>query len=206
MMTFFIFCAAVGGTILLLQLILMLVGLGGDHDVGVHDGHMDFGDHGIDAGHQGFGDHPMEGDHADQGSSAFFGVLSFRALVAAVTFFGLGGMTAVAAEAPQYVSVVLAGASGAAAMFIVAWLMRLLHSLGEEGNVKIERTVGSAATVYLSIPPKGKGTGKITVRLQDRTMEYQAITQETEELPTGAQVVVVAVVTPDTVEVEALRE
>jgi hypothetical protein len=61
--------------------------------------------------------------------------------------------------------------------------------------------VGKAGAVYLRIPANRSGSGKITLNLQNRTMEYQAVTAG-EAIPTGANIVVVGVVGPDTVEVE----
>jgi hypothetical protein len=52
----------------------------------------------------------------------------------------------------------------------------------------------------LPIPGKKGGIGKVTLNLQNRTVEYQAVTAD-KELPTGSKVVVVAVVSSDTVEV-----
>ena len=62
-------------------------------------------------------------------------------------------------------------------------------------------TVNHNGTVYLRIPAHRAGSGKVTVELRDRTMEYEAITSD-DELLTGAKVVVTGVVGPDTVEVE----
>jgi len=80
-----------------------------------------------------------------------------------------------------------------------------LYSLNAEGNVHIERAVGLPASVYLRIPGKRSGTGKVTVKLQDRTMEYLAMT-EGGALPTGAPVMVVGVIGPDTLEVAPAPE
>ncbi len=211
-------CAVIGGVIMVIQFLLTLSGLGGDHDVGGdHDfgvgGDHDFGvggdhdfaaggDHDFAAG----GDHHLDAVHDHHDTAWFFGVLSFRALVAAVAFFGLGGLAAGSAGLTPYPSFLSAMVAGAAAMIVVAWLMRLLHTLGAEGNVNIEMAVGETATVYLNIPAQREGPGKVTVKVQDRTMEYQAVTSEHEVLKTGSQVRVVSVVTPDTVEVEALSE
>src|SRR5437016_912426 len=85
--TFFLVCAIVGGTLLLCQFLMSLIGFGDHHDAcGDHDFH--------DAG-----GHDAHGDHADHGDQAghhtwFVGVLTFRSIVAAITFFGLGGLTA----------------------------------------------------------------------------------------------------------------
>jgi hypothetical protein len=56
--------------------------------------------------------------------------------------------------------------------------------------------------VYLRVPAAKAGTGKVHLMLQNRTVEYQAVTVGA-ELPTGAPIRVVGVVNSDTVEVEA---
>ncbi len=78
--------------------------------------------------------------------------------------------------------------------------MRTLHQLKSDGTVRIQRAVGQNGTVYLSIPGQRSGAGKVTLCLQNRTVECQAVTPY-QPLPTGSKVVVTAVVGPDTVEV-----
>jgi hypothetical protein len=82
----------------------------------------------------------------------------------------------------------------------VHWMMRTLYNLRASGNVRIDRAVGCAGTVYLNVPGQRGGTGKIHLNLQNRTMEYQALTAG-DALPTGANIVIVGVVNSDTVEV-----
>ena len=182
--TIFIICAAVGGTLLLCQVLLTAVGLGGHHDFFAHGDH-DFGSH--EPGH-------------DHESSWFAGLLTFRTIVAALTFFGLAGLTATAGKAQPPLALAIAAAAGAGALVLVAQMMRALRGLRSDGTVRVERSVGQSGTVYLTIPGHKAGAGKVTLTLQNRTMEYQAITAE-QELPTGAKIVVVSVVGPDTVEV-----
>jgi hypothetical protein len=194
---FYLICAVIGGTILVCQFLMTLAGIG-HHDVAIdHD--MDAGaGHGI--GHEAAHDH----DHADgdpHGGSWFVGMLSFRTIVAAFAFFGVAGKFGTASGFEPTVTIVLAVAAGASAMFLVAWMMRGLYRLRSEGTIRIERSVGAPGTVYLTVPPNRSGTGKVTLHLQDRTMEYQAITAEQSEIPTGTKVVAVAIVGPGTVEV-----
>ena len=59
--------------------------------------------------------------------------------------------------------------------------------------------VGLPATVYVPIPGKRAGVGKVTFRLQDRIVEYQAVTEGADRLATGEKVVVEAIVSADTV-------
>ena len=94
----------------------------------------------------------------------------------------------------------IAAGAGAAAFFLVAWLMQLLSRLNVDGTIRIERAVGSLGTVYLSIPGAKIRRGKVLVNQLNRTVEYKAITSQ-DQLPTGAKIVVVSIVSADTVEV-----
>ena len=184
-------CAIAGGTLLVCQFLLGLLGLGDHHDApGDHDVH-DAGGHDAHGGHD---------DH-DTHNSWLVGVLTFRSLVAALTFFGLAGLAATVnfnQEPPLSLAIALAAAVGA--LFGVAYLMRSLHRLKADGTVRIERAVGQNGTVYLTIPAQKAGVGKVTLSLQNRTVEYQAVTPH-QQLATGSKIVVTAVLGPDTVEV-----
>jgi len=197
MATVFLVCAAAGGTILVLQLLLALVGLGG-HSFDVDVPHDFSGDFHVD--------HPGDVDQAEHGGShgatSLFRILSFRAVVAALTFFGLTGLATQSAGAPTPVVLVVAIAAGIVAMFIVYWMMQGLRELRADGTVRIQGAVGQHGNVYLRIPANRSGGGKIQISLQDRTMEYQAVTSGP-ELPTGAKIVVVGIVNPTTLDVQA---
>lgn len=189
MTTVFMLCAVVGSVIVAVQFLLTLVGFG--HDLGFDgDAHVDI-DHG--------GGDPHGGEHE---GSHFFSVLSFRSVVAAIAVFGLAGLGASTSGWSPYTTLVMALGAGAAALVVVAWTMRLLYGLKDDGTVHIERAVGHSGTVYLTIPGEHHGTGKVLLTLQNRTVECLAVTSKG-SLPTGAPVVVVNVVGPNTVEVEA---
>src|SRR5438270_10932131 len=195
METVYLICAILGGTLMLCQFVLTLVGLGGHHDLG-GDHTSDGGDVQHDLGHY----HHEPGHHEE--SSWFFKLLTFRTIVAALLFFGLAGLAASArvTQGPL-LPLAMAVAAGGAAMAVVAWVMQTLAKLQTDGSVRIERAVGAPATVYLTLPAQNSGAGKVHVKVQNRLMEYQAITSQHQELPTGANVVVVAVVSPSTLEV-----
>lgn len=182
METAFLVCAILGGTLVLLQTIGGLVGLGTDHDF----------DHGTDhdAGH--------DSDHGNW----FLGVLTVRTVTSALLFFGLGGMTARYYGADDTAAFVIALGAGLATLYAMAAAMKALAGLKADGTARVERSVGRAGTVYLRIPAGRSGMGKVHLMLQNRTVEYQAVTGGA-ELPTGTPVKVIAVVNSDTVEVEA---
>ena len=182
MTTFFLVCAALGGGVLVVQLLLGLLGVvdaGGDMDAsGGHDG-----------GH---------GHIASEGLD----LMSVRALSAGVAFFGLGGLTGLATPLGLVAAIPLALIAGTVAMFGTAVAMRWMLGFDDDGTVSIHGAVGATGTVYLTIPGERKGSGKVTLTLQNRIVEYQAITSDA-LLPTGAPIMVVEVVGPDTVHVVA---
>ena len=112
----------------------------------------------------------------------------------------IGDAYMAAAGLPEPIPILAAVVAGASALFVVAWIMKSLQKLRSEGTARIERAVGTTGTVYLSIPGQKSGVGKVHLNLQNRTVEYQAMTAE-QPLPTGAKVVVVKVINSDTVEV-----
>jgi membrane protein implicated in regulation of membrane protease activity len=215
----FVICASVGGTILVLQFVLALIGLGGDalgvetphdigHDVGGMDhdfsaGDADHGDLGHDGGADGHAESPHSGPaHPQHGATSLFRALSLRTVTAALAFFGLAGLAAQAADCPPQTTLLIAVAAGLGAMYAVYAMLRGMVSLRAEGTVRIHHALGKQASVYLRIPGHRQGTGKIQINLQNRTMEYLAVTPG-EAIPTGTAVVVTEVLGSDTVQVEA---
>ncbi|OHB68734.1 MAG: hypothetical protein A2V70_04605 [Planctomycetes bacterium RBG_13_63_9] len=199
MTTVFLVCAAVGGTILVLQFVLSLIGLGGEAlDIDL-PGDVD-ADFDVDADLDFDAD---VGTHADP--SWLFGVISFRTVVAALTFFGLAGLGAQSVEAGTFQTLAVAVLAGLAAMYGVYYLMRCISKLKAEGTARIQRAIGRHGTVYTTIPADESGTGKIQLNLQNRTMEYLALTSG-HALAPGAKVVVTDVITSNTVAVEPVLE
>lgn len=200
MSTMFMVCAVIGGTILVCQFVLMLVGLGGD------DAHFE-AHGGGDAGHALEGlehdvDSPDGHDaHGHHGSTWLFSIISVRTLVAATTFFGIGGLLAESLQAGPPLQLFSGVLLGGAAMISVHKLMGLMHRLSEDGTVRIQRAVGLNGTVYVPIPANKSGSGKIHLNLQNRLMEYAAVTANGEKLTTGSPIVVVGVVGDDILEV-----
>jgi hypothetical protein len=224
MTTVFIVCATLGGTVMVLQFLLALLGLGGHifhadftGDVG-HDFSGGFhGDMGGDLhgdlsggvhGEAGGGLHgeAHSADHADQsaeqhGVTMLFRILTFRTVTAALAFFGLSGLAAESAGISTPGVIAIAIASGAAALAAVYWTMRFLQELWADGTVHIQRALGQHGNAYLHIPGNHAGSGKIQFNLQNRTMEYLAVTSGP-DIPTGTKVVVVGVVNSNTLEVQ----
>ena len=188
----FMICAVVGGTILVCQFLLTVIGLG-EH--GIDSGHDLAHDFAGDAGHDGGIDHAHDGhDTAHQHSTAWlFAVISFRTLVAAVTFFGLVGLAARSMGQGTGVQLVLAVAAGVGAMYGVHWLIRMISRLGEDATMRVKHAVGQEGTVYVPIAGGRSQAGKIQLKLQNRLVEYEAVTSKPDRLATGTKVKVVGI-------------
>ena len=190
METFYLICAGGGGALVICQFVASLLGLASDHDV--------------DTGHDVDSDvHAGDGAHHDQPSNTFLGLLTFRSIAASITFFGLGGLTSHYYEATEGATFLMALVAGVAALYLVATLMKAMHKLKADGTVRIEKAVGQVGRVYLTIPGKKAGSGKVTFNLQNRSVECLAMTAEN-DIATGSTVTVVAVLGPNLVEVSPL--
>lgn len=189
----FLITAIGGGTIMLVQVALTLLGL----DDG--DGHGDIGGHHLDAG-----DAEMDvagaSEHGDVGSH-LFEVLSFRSLVGAATFFGLAGKAARTAGMSEFASVGLATLAGVAALYGVYWIMRQIYRLQTSGNEDIRNALGKRAQVIVAIPAAHSGAGKVHVKMQNRLIEYRAISGDADTLRSGTEVAVLDCIGGDTLEV-----
>jgi hypothetical protein len=187
----YLICAIVGGSLWICMFLMSL--MGGGHEDGGHDASFD--------GHaesHGGADHDVSGH---EGALAWLvGLVTLRSLIAGLTFFGLGGLAAQYADFSKLNSFGVAVACGLGGLIFMGLLMRMLTRLESEGNIRIEGAVGKVGTVYLTIPANKTGAGKVTLKLQHRLVEFQAVSAG-EELPTGREVVVVSVVSPETVEV-----
>lgn len=178
MNTVFLYCAVIGGTILVLQFLLLLFGVGGDTDHG--------GGHGADVGH-------------DQ--AAFLKLFSLQTVATFLTFFGLVGLgTQNLGWSPVTVGATSSFA-GVVALFGVARLMRGLAQLQSHGNVDLRNAVGHDGSVYLRIPAAGHGHGRVLMQVQGRTVECRAVSRAA-EIPTGTAVRVVARTDDDLLVVE----
>ena len=178
MTSFFLTCAALGGGILVVQLLLGMLGV---VDGAVH--------------HEG-----EPAGHGAHDASEGLNLLSVRALSAGLGFFGIGGLLGLATGLGLLAAVPFGLVLGLAATVGTAMITRWMLTLETDGSVEIHGAVGVSGTVYLAIPGERSGTGKVLLNLQNRTVEYQAVTSSG-PLPTGASILVVDVVGPDTVDV-----
>ncbi len=198
METLFLICALFGGTFILCQFVLSLLGLGdAGHTVDVDSDHSGFGQgHASSDAHDGSGNHYV---------TWLFGVISMRTLVAAFTFFGLAGMVANRSGWDPAQQLLFAIPSGAIALFGVHWLMQSFHQLGQNSTLQIQHAVGHHATVSLAIPEGERRVGKVQLEIQGRLEEVTAVAPGTNAIPKGTKVRISGLVSSNVVEIEPIH-
>jgi len=178
-------CFAIPMTVvMLLQLVLMIIGMGFGNDT---DGDLD--DCEVDPN--------TETSPHEAGSSGNASILRIFTIRGIVAFFALGGwagLAALSAGVNPFWAIQISLFVGVCAMLLAAIVIRLALRMQASGNLNLNNAISQAADVYIRIPPARTETGKVTMLLQERFVELDAITDHETALSPGAKVKVVAVV------------
>ena len=163
--------------VLVVQTVLLFFGIGdgGDADI---DTDVDVG--GVDV---------AEAASGDDGLTLF----TVRGIVAMLSVGGWAGVVFVDLGLDPVLSILLAIVCGVAALFLIAYLMKAVLKLQSSGNIQLGYAIGKTGEVYIPVPPKGEGRGKISITVQDRLIEIDAISGGEEGFKTGETVRVVSV-------------
>ncbi len=191
--------------VLIIQSILSLIGLGG-HDADADadtdfdmDADSDFDmdtdadiDTDFDADAHVDMHMDMHGDGHDHTiEAAGFRFFTVRGIVAFFCIFGWSGLAFFASGMQTLFSMLLAVLCGFAAMFIIGLMFYAVKRLQSSGNIQYSNAVGKTAEVYIPIPAKRQGKGKVMVMVQERLVEAEALSDEETMLKTGENVKVV---------------
>ena len=195
-----LYCIAVPATLLFfIQTILAVVGGLGDGGEGVNfsdtsgldlpDG-ADGGTDLSDLSNMDFDD--LAGAHHTDGSgvhdASTLRLLSLQTVVAFLTVFGWSSIVAISTGSDEAISLIVGLALGLLAMFLVAKMVQATRKLAENGTLNPRNAIGESGKVYLPIPPKGQGEGKVMLEVQGQLHEFEAITLGPDTLKTGSMV------------------
>jgi membrane protein implicated in regulation of membrane protease activity len=166
---FFLACAAIGGILFFVRLILQL--FGSDHDM----------------------DSDLELDHGDAGhmdSDTSFRILTLNGLTSFFIMFGLAGLALYKQTAlGTLFSIVGAAGVGVSTVWLLGKIIASAKKLQSSGTIEVVGAIGSEGTVYTTIPASGTGSVQIIVR--DRLREFDAVSHNKEEIRTGERIKVV---------------
>ena len=170
--TFFLVCAALGGGLFLVRLVLQFA---------------------LGAGHGDMHHLPVSDHHDGGDSDSSFKSWSLQGITAFVMMFGLVGH-ALLTQSPAGMGMALAGAvvAGLVSVWIIARIFSLMGKLEGSGTMNLARAVGQTGTVYLSIPADGTGQVQVPVQGSLRTLDAKANAKQ--EFKTGDLIRVTGVV------------
>lgn len=162
-------CAIVGTVVFVVQMVLVLVGMDSiDTDVDFDGADtMDLG-----------------------GGLSLFSIKNF---VNFLVGFGWTGVCLADAIANKWLLGIVAVAVGVAFVYMFFIIKKQTKKLEHNGAFRIEDCVGKTVDVYLRIPGKRKGKGKVQVSLNGSVQEIEAMT-EGDDIASGQKVEVVDVV------------
>lgn len=208
-------CAFIGGAIVVVQLVTAALAMGAGHALHLHHHGGGGGGGGRVVAHRGghhfkalpkggarhTAQHAAASVHSHWAMSLLWGMLNFQALVAGIAVFGLSGLAATAAAFSTVLIVGIGASSAFVMMLAVAAVFSLMANMDSDNTLRIEDAVGAMGTVYLSIPANNEGQGKVTVTLQQRLVEFAAVTKQERALAAGDKIMVINVVGPSVMEV-----
>lgn len=189
--------------ILLIQMIMTIVGMGGDSMDGDIGGDFD-GDMDADIAD---GDGTFEeSGHVYGADYASFDIFTVRSLIAFFTMFGWAGITGVRQEFSTGATILFATGLGLVMMFIISGLIYFISKLADNGTMDIRNALNQVGNVYIPIKANGGNVGKIQVNIQDSLREMQAMTKKDEDLSTGMVVKVTGILSGNILVVEKFNE
>lgn len=168
--------AIVGGTLLLLRMLLLAFGGG------------DFGE-------------DVDGD-VSLDEDVGFKFMSLQGLTSFFMMFGLVGLTMLKADLPVLLTVIGGVAAGAVTVGVIGLIFSQMKRLQTEGTINIRNTIGNEGSVYLTIPKNG--TGQVQVIVQGSLKIFDASSKSKTAIATGEKVRVVDVSGGNTLIVEKI--
>ena len=185
-------------------------------DFDADGGGIDWGD-GTDSDFSVDADYNIDGDLSDIDHMAHAGhftgshphairIFTIRGIVA---FFALGGWSGLAALtggiAPLW-SIMIALVAGAAAMLLASAILQFALRMQSSGNINLKYAVSQVADVYITIPPLRAYPGKVTMVLQERFVELDAMTDNETEIRPNNKVEVIGQVSRECLLVRPVTE
>jgi membrane-bound ClpP family serine protease len=138
-------------------------------------------------------DGDMDGDLGFLGLSLPLHLISIRGIIGFIMMFGWSGLAFSLANIGSIWSFIFAFLTGLLMMLVIALIYYGISKLNEDGNVAVADAIGKTCEVYLVIPSKGNGMGKVTIMMNGSLKEYDAISLD-EAISSGERAEVVDVI------------
>ena len=190
-------CAAIPMTVVMfLQLILMIIGVGFDTDT---DGEVS----------DGVVESNAETSPPKSGScenTSALKIITVRGIVAFFAIGGWAGLAALTAGLHPIWAIQISLFIGVCALLLAAIVIRLALRMQTSGNLNLNNAISQTAEVYIRIPAGRAETGKVTMLLQERFVELDAVTDNNSDIMPNSKVEVVGVANGDCLVVSPIPE
>lgn len=127
-----------------------------------------------------------------EGGDSTFQLFSLRNLINFLLGFSWGGISFYSTIENKTLLVTVALAIGVSFIFLFFVVIQQLQKLAEDNSFRIEKALNKTAEVYLTIPEKMSGKGKILVSVNGAFHELPAMT-ENERIPSSTLVKIVKI-------------
>jgi hypothetical protein len=138
-------------------------------------------------------------DHGD----SHFQIFSFRNLINFLLGFSWTGISFFN-RIPNALLVIVSLAVGGLFIYMFFVIIRELQKLAEDNSFTYEETLNKSADVYLTIPARKSGKGKILISVRGSVRELDAMTENEERITTGSVVKVIRILNDNILLVETL--
>lgn len=121
------------------------------------------------------------------GAEAPFQMFSFRNLINFLLGFSWTGISFYKLIPNLTILILISLAVGFAFVYFFFIIIKQIQKLGEDNTFRLEKTLGKIADVYLAIPGRMQGKGKVMVSLNGSVRELDAMTEQ-DKIETNATV------------------
>lgn len=135
-----------------------------------------------------------------------FPVFSLKSITAFTTFFSWTGVLLTGEGRSVWEIIPYSILSGLVAMALVVFLLKKFSDLTESGTADPLDLIFEKGDVYLPIPPKQLGSGKVHVTLNKSLREMNAVTMDSEIIGTGEKIRVLEILPENVLLVEKMNE
>jgi hypothetical protein len=119
-----------------------------------------------------------------------FQFFTLKNLIAFFTIFSWTGIACIDSGLLETTSAIVAFVAGLTMMLIMASLFYFLAKASGNGTMKFKKAIGKSGQVYLTIAGKRSGLGQVQIKVQGTLRTLDAMTDETDNIPTGTMVMV----------------
>jgi hypothetical protein len=131
--------------------------------------------------------------HSFDDPSAPFKLLTIRNFIIFFTIFSWSGIVFTKSKFALLSVLIISTVLGALITILLSCILYFITRLTESGTLNLANALNCIGDVYLTIPSRRKGYGKVQITIQGALRELDALT-DGEELPTGTKVIVTNIV------------